>query len=132
MGERLLGIVESRESDVLFPCILGYENRVWEVANAFSDFIAPHYRQAYGLFHTYREAQGLPAGGLREKGVLEPDPKGDTFPKQRTSFVENHAVLFVALLLLAGVTVTVVHMSNLAKRLTEEAPSKMQFTTVTL
>jgi len=121
MDERLLGVVESRESNVLFPCIPGYESRVWEVANAFVDFIAPHYREADGLFHTYREAQGLPAGGLTEKGVLEPDPKGDTFPEQRTSFVETHVVLFVAILLLTGVTVTVVHMSNLAKRLTEEA-----------
>ena len=121
MDERLLGVVESRESNVLFPCIPGYESRVWEVANAFVDFIAPHYREADGLFHTYREAQGLPAGGLTEKGVLEPDPKGDTVPEQRTSFVETHVVLFVAILLLTGVTVTVVHMSNLAKRLTEEA-----------
>ena len=121
MDERLLGVVESRESNVLFPCIPGYESRVWEVANAFVDFIAPHYREADGLFHTYREAQGLPAGGLTEKGVLEPDPKGDTVPEQRTSFIETHVVLFVAILLLTGVTVTVVHMSNLAKRLTEEA-----------
>ncbi len=52
MDERLLGIVESRESNVLFPCIPGYESRVWEVANAFVDFIAPHYREADGLFHT--------------------------------------------------------------------------------
>ena len=121
MGERLLGIVESRESNVLFPCILGYENRVWEMGNAFVDFIAPYYREADGLFHIYREVQGLPAGELTEKGVLETAPKGDTFPEQRTSFVETHVVLLVAILLLTGVTVTVVHMSNLAKRLTEEA-----------
>ncbi len=46
MDERLLGVVESRESNVIFPCIPGYESRVWEVANAFVDFIAPHYREA--------------------------------------------------------------------------------------